>query len=75
MAFRGAGRLHIIRETMKAMEYLEMLQNKLLPSVRDIFVNQSWIFQDDNAPCHCANLSQKWFKDYTVNRMNWPGVS
>ncbi|GFW30738.1 transposable element Tcb1 transposase [Trichonephila clavipes] len=58
------------------MDYIEMLQNKLLPpTARDLFGNQSWIFQDNNGPCHRAKVVQKWLKDHIVNRMNWPGQS
>ncbi|GFV98868.1 transposable element Tcb1 transposase [Trichonephila clavipes] len=71
MSSHGVGRLHIV----KTMDYIEILQNKLLPTARDLFGNQSWIFQDDNAPCHRAKVVQKWLKDHTVNRMDWPGQS
>ncbi|GFX11330.1 transposable element Tcb1 transposase [Trichonephila clavipes] len=70
LSSHGVGRLHIISGTVKAMDYIEILQNKLLPTARDLFGNQSWIFQDDNAPCHRAKVVQKWLKDHTVNRMN-----
>ncbi|GFT41391.1 transposable element Tcb1 transposase [Trichonephila clavipes] len=69
----GVDRLHIVSGTVKAMDYIEKLQNKLLPTARDLFGNQSWIFQDDNAPCYRAKVVQKWLKDHTANRMNWPG--
>ncbi|GFV74512.1 transposable element Tcb1 transposase [Trichonephila clavipes] len=75
MSSHGVGRLRIVSGTVKAMNYIEILQNKLLPTARDIFSNQSWIFQDDNALCHRAKVVQKWLKNYTVNRMNWPGQS
>ncbi|GFU53686.1 uncharacterized protein TNCV_4275321 [Trichonephila clavipes] len=75
MSSHGVGRLHIVRGTVKAMDYIEILQNKLLPTARDLFRNQSWILQDDNVPCHRAKVVQKWLKDNTVNRMNWPGES
>ncbi|GFV20375.1 transposable element Tcb1 transposase [Trichonephila clavipes] len=75
MSSHGVGRLHIVSGTVKAMDYFEILQNKLLPTARDLFGNQSWIFQDDNAPCHRAKVVQKWLKVHTVNRMNWPGQS
>ncbi|GFU83291.1 hypothetical protein TNCV_3739021 [Trichonephila clavipes] len=52
MSSHGVGRLHIVSGTVKAMDYIEILQNKLLPTARDLLGNQSWIFQDDNAPCH-----------------------
>ncbi|GFX15203.1 HTH_Tnp_Tc3_2 domain-containing protein [Trichonephila clavipes] len=70
MSSHGVGRLYIVRGTVKAMDYIEILQNKLLPTARDLFGNQSWIFQDDNAPCHRAKVIKKWLKDHTVNRMN-----
>ncbi|GFT41404.1 hypothetical protein TNCV_3890231 [Trichonephila clavipes] len=73
MSSHGIGRLHIVSQTVKAMDYIEILQNKLLPTAKDLSGNQSWIFQDGNAPCHRANVVQKWLKDYTANRMNWPG--
>ncbi|GFX72811.1 transposable element Tcb1 transposase [Trichonephila clavipes] len=73
MSSHGVGRLHIVSGTVNAMDYIEVLQNKLLPTARDLFGNQSWIFQEDNAPCNRAKVVQKWFKDHSVNRMNWPG--
>ncbi|GFV76997.1 uncharacterized protein TNCV_690671 [Trichonephila clavipes] len=73
MSSHGVVRLHIV--SGKAMDYIEILQNKLLPTARDLFGNQSWIFQDDNAPCHRTKVVQKWLKDHTVNRMNWLGQS
>ncbi|GFW40227.1 transposable element Tcb1 transposase [Trichonephila clavipes] len=70
MSSHDVGRLHIVSGTVKAMDYIEILQNKLLLTARDLFGNQSWGFQDDNAPCHRAKVVQKWLKDHTVNRMN-----
>ncbi|GFV09315.1 uncharacterized protein TNCV_4468021 [Trichonephila clavipes] len=75
MSSHGVGILHIVSGTVKAMDYIEILQNKFLPTVRDLFGNQSWNFQDDNAPCYRAKVVQKRLKDHTVNRMNWPGQS
>ncbi|GFU34670.1 hypothetical protein TNCV_1993821 [Trichonephila clavipes] len=73
MSSHGVGRLHIVSGTVKTMDYIEILQKKLLPTARDLLGIQSWIFQDDNAPCHRAKVDQKWLEDHTVNRMNWPG--
>ncbi|GFV39511.1 transposable element Tcb1 transposase [Trichonephila clavipes] len=58
MSSHGVGRLHIVSGTVKAMDYIEILQNKLLPTARDLLGNQSWIFEDDNAPCHRAKFQQ-----------------
>ncbi|GFX97164.1 transposable element Tcb1 transposase [Trichonephila clavipes] len=70
MSSHGVGRLHIVSGTVKDMDYNETLQNKLLPTARGLFGNQSWIFQDDNAPCHRSKVLQNWLKDHTVNIMN-----
>ncbi|GFX88245.1 transposable element Tcb1 transposase [Trichonephila clavipes] len=75
MSSHDVGSLHIVSGTVKAMDYIEILQNKFLPTARDLFGNQSWIFQDDNAPCHRVKVVEKWLKDHTVNRMNWSGQS
>ncbi|GFV44856.1 uncharacterized protein TNCV_1340641 [Trichonephila clavipes] len=56
MSSHGVGRLHIVSGTVKAMDYIEILQNKMLRTARDFFGNQSCIFQDDNAPCHRAKI-------------------
>ncbi|GFW79161.1 transposable element Tcb1 transposase [Trichonephila clavipes] len=75
MSSHGVGALHIVSGTVKAMDCIEILQNILLPTARDLFGNQSWIFQDDNTPCHRSKVVQKLLKDHTVNRMNWLGQS
>lgn len=73
MSSRGVGRLNIVSGTVKARNYIQILQNNSLPTARDLSGDQSWIFQDDNSQCHHAKVVQKWFQDNTVNRMNWPG--
>ncbi|GFX79517.1 hypothetical protein TNCV_825061 [Trichonephila clavipes] len=75
MSSHGVGKLYIVSGTVKAMDYIEILQNKLLPTARDLLGNQSGIFQDDNALCHRVKVVQKWLEDHTVTRMNWPGQS
>ncbi|GFV35887.1 uncharacterized protein TNCV_2866461 [Trichonephila clavipes] len=41
MSSHGVGRLHIVSGTVKAMDYIEILQNKLLPTAIELFGNQS----------------------------------
>ncbi|GFS66497.1 transposable element Tcb1 transposase [Trichonephila clavipes] len=40
MSSHGVGRLHIVSGTVKAMDYIEILQNTLLPTARNLFENQ-----------------------------------
>ncbi|GFX85221.1 transposable element Tcb1 transposase [Trichonephila clavipes] len=37
MSSHGVGRLHIVSGTVKSMDYIEILQNKLLPTARNLF--------------------------------------
>ncbi|GFY02339.1 hypothetical protein TNCV_3502211 [Trichonephila clavipes] len=69
MSSHGFGRLHIVSGTVKAMDYIETLQNKLLPTARDLLGNQSWIFQDDNAPCHRPKVRFSSSKERTRENM------
>ncbi|GFW70287.1 uncharacterized protein TNCV_5131131 [Trichonephila clavipes] len=41
MSSHGVGRLHIVRGAVKAMDYIEILQNKLLYQLREIFLGIS----------------------------------
>ncbi|GFX56439.1 hypothetical protein TNCV_73851 [Trichonephila clavipes] len=41
MSSHGVGRLPIVSGRVKAMEYIEILQNKFLPTARDLLGNQS----------------------------------
>ncbi|GFV58960.1 uncharacterized protein TNCV_1804981 [Trichonephila clavipes] len=69
MSSHGVGRFHIVSGTVKAMGYIEILQNKLLPTARDLLGNQSWIFQDDNAPYHRAKKAKKTSMTTTGRRL------
>ena len=71
MPSRDVGRLHIFRGTVKGIEHIEILQNKLLPIARDLLGNQSWIFQGDNTPCHCPKVALKWSK--IILWIEWTG--
>ncbi|GFU80238.1 transposable element Tcb1 transposase [Trichonephila clavipes] len=75
MFSHGIGRLHIVSGTVKAMDYIEILQNKLLPTTRYLLGISHGFSGRYNAPCHRAKVVQKRLEDHTVNRMNWPGQS
>ncbi|GFX26455.1 putative mariner transposase [Trichonephila clavipes] len=63
MSSHSVGRFHIVSGTVKAMDYIEILQNKLLPTARDFLGIQSWIFQDDNAPCIVQSVGREGTED------------
>ena len=75
MTAHGIGRLEIVSGMMNAMKYIDVLENKMLPSARSLFSDNDWIFQDDNAPCHRAKKVQHWYRTHRVKRMDWPAQS
>lgn len=75
MSSRGVGRLHIISGMMNATKYIDVLQNKMLRSGKDLFGEESFQFQDDNAPCHRAKLVKSWMETNGIIRLDWPAQS
>ena len=75
MTAHGIGRLEIVSGMMNAMKYIDVLENKMLPSARSLFSDNDWIFQDDNAPCHRAKKVHHWYRTHRVKRMDWPAQS
>ncbi|GFS81944.1 hypothetical protein TNCV_2497301 [Trichonephila clavipes] len=64
----------IVSGTVKTMDYIEILQNKLLPTARDLWGISHGFFRTI-APLVIVKVVQKWLEDHTVNRMNWSGQS
>ena len=57
----------------------EHLQKQLLPSIRQLFTHDQWIFFQDSAPSHRSNLVQNFLQE-TLNKRfikssEWPPSS
>ena len=55
--------------------YMEMLEEHLLPWASDLFGDEEWCFQQDSAPAHKANDTQDWLSEYCpdfITREEWP---
>ena len=75
MAVSGIGKLKLVSEMMNGTKYIDVLENQMLPSACSLFSDNDWIFQDDNAPCHCAKKVQHWYGTHKVEQMDWPAQS
>lgn len=84
MAASGVGRLFVVEKTVNADVYIKnILEGRMLPSARDLFPSQgvhasnspTFVFQQDNAPCHTARLCKEWFKKNKIDVLDWPGNS
>ena len=75
MTANGVGRLELISGMINGTKYIDVLKNKMLPSARSLFSDDDWIFQNNNASCHCAKKVQQWHRTHRVKRMDWPTQS
>jgi hypothetical protein len=75
LSYQGVGRLHLVEGMMNQNQYLEVLQQLVLPQADQWFEGADWVFQQDLAPCHTAHSVQTFFKDHKIQVLKWPGNS
>lgn len=75
-AFSFAGKLPLafISTKMKATDYIDLLQIKLVDSAEPFFAGK-FVFQHDNASIHVAKITKKWLEDNNIDVLEWPAVS
>ena len=66
---KGVGRIHICDGSMNSDSYINVLQNKLLPSLDLFELNQS-IFMDDSAPCHRSKEVKEWMENSKIRKLD-----
>ena len=76
ICYGGKGRLHFIPEKSKvnADLYVKTLLPRLVEDCKEI-LPRGFIFQQDGAPAHTANLTQKWIATNCrefINKDEWP---
>lgn len=70
----GPGALHIIDGRLTAQKYVELLEEVMLPSVRNRFPND-FIFQHDNSPIHTARVVRNWLDQNEIDVLPWAAKS
>ena len=78
MAASGPGELTEIEGCLTSHQYVEILQDVLMPSVRARFIPppQQIYTVMDNAPMHYSQVVTPWFRDHPeVTRISWPPKS
>ena len=71
----GTGRLHVCEGTMNSASYLQILQTRMLPQLREWFPGNDVVFRpmQDGAPCHTARVVKRYLNDANVVLLEWPG--
>ena len=75
MAASGPGELAVVEECLTADQYVRILEDVMLPSVRAMLtpVPQSIYIAMDNAPVHKSHKVKEWLKEHPdVVRIEWP---
>ena len=57
LCYDAVGTLTTVDRNMNTDKYIEVLDKNLWPVIARHFPNQSWIFQEDNAPSHVSRAA------------------
>lgn len=76
MLASGVGYLCRVDGGINAEMYQNILADELMRTLKWFDLDKSKIiFQQDNASCHTAETTKKWFKDHGIAVMKWPAQS
>ena len=73
----GVGKLAVWERSVNSNYYQEIMHQNLKESVEIIYgvQNHTFIFQQDNAPCHTAIATKKYLKRMGILLLPWPSQS
>jgi hypothetical protein len=76
MGWNGVGQLVEVEGRMDANQYVDILDNHLLVSMRNLDIpEKDMIFQQDNDPKHTSNKAKTWMEDNDITLLDWPAQS
>jgi len=81
MAWPGVGALAKIVGTMDSEQYVEILENVLVPTIErvarepDLPPSSQLILQQDNDAKHKSRLAMSWFGEAGIKLLDWPAQS
>ncbi|CAG9564884.1 unnamed protein product [Danaus chrysippus] len=71
---KGTGRLYVVKGIMRQDQYKDVLENRLIPQLREWFPNgEPFIFMQDRAPCHTAQSVKAFLAENNIPLLDWPG--
>jgi len=75
MSADGLGMLWRIEGNLNSEQYVHILENIMLPSVRERYPEGRIVFQHDRSPIHTSRRTRAWFEEHAdeVVELYWPG--
>ena len=71
----GPGTVTAVNGNINAIKYEDILEDNLWPVVAQHFPQGGYIFQDDNAPVHCARSTVTYKSQNNFPSLTWPAQS
>lgn len=71
---KGVVELVVLNGRQTSKDYLELLKTQKI-KITEKLEQQSYIFQQDNAPIHTAKIIKQWFQLEKMNVLDWPALS
>jgi len=72
---KAVGYLVFVEGDMDAKQYVRILKQSMLASVREIFEDDDFIFQQDNDSKHTSETVQHFLDDKGIKVLDWPAQS
>jgi len=63
IGYKGVGALTVVDGTIDSIKYTRVISTCLHETAAKLGLNDDFIFQQDNAPCHKSQYSMEFFKD------------
>lgn len=75
LSSRGLGVVHHIRNRLNSEEYINILNNVMIPTVTQSYPDRNFMFLQDNCPVHTSAATKQWFNTNNVTCMDFPSYS
>jgi DDE superfamily endonuclease/Transposase len=76
MGWNGVGQLVEVEGRMDADQYVDILDNHLVPSLEESGIPvERCIFQQDNDPKHTSRKAKNWVEENNITLLDWPPQS